>query len=60
MEYSCWELQPEVPALQWGRALCAVTELCSSCWVAAAEAEPAVGNVYHPALNEAITLQSQL
>lgn len=26
----------------------------------AAETEPAVGHVYHPAHNEAITLQSQL
>lgn len=47
----------------WPGTVCCVTELllkCSSCSVAAAETEPAVGNVYHPAHNEAITLQSQL
>lgn len=35
-------------------------ELLPKCLVAASEMEPAVGNVYHPAHNEAITLQSQL
>lgn len=47
----------------WLGPVCCVTELllkCSSCSVAAVETELAVGNVYHPAHNEAITLQSQL